>query len=300
MQIKQFEYVREIAACKSITQAAQKLYVSQQALSEALKLLEGELGFQIFERSNKGVSPTKAGEKFLQDLDGIMAVIYSWKELAEEQQKYKTIKILVQYLLSDLLVNVEFLEWLNSLKYVDIEWETDNAKQVIDLVAQRQFHLGILHLFQDSVLCSHLEQLKESSSLVVKKVMDSKMAIALRADDALATKKMIGICDLHGKQVVQNRAFGENSYIVNVVRCTGIEERLLPQSVNVLEYVLQHENTISYLPEFILRSNMHVKNGKIVIGYLEQDLECALYFVYPRVIAEQEVVKKLERYFLGY
>lgn len=69
MQVRQFEYVREIAATGSITQAAQKLFVSKQALSEMLKLLEEELGFRIFERSSRGVKPTKAGEKFLLDLE---------------------------------------------------------------------------------------------------------------------------------------------------------------------------------------------------------------------------------------
>lgn len=299
MQIRQLEYVRSIAENRSISRAAQKLFISQQALSETLKLLEQELGFQIFKRSNKGVVPTAAGEKFLRDLERILPVIDSWKQLAENVQHRENVKVLVQYLLSDLLVNETLGERLRNVTHVDIEWETDNAKQVIDLVEQKRFHIGLLHLFQDSEICLRLEQRKDSSELIVKKLMDSRMAIALRAEDALACKSVLTLTDLQERAMVQNRAFGEKSDIMQqLVRGIGIEKYFLPQSVNVLEYVLQHENTISYLPEFILKSNIHVQNGKLVVCYLEDDLACGLYVIYYKTDVSQALVTELETYFL--
>ena len=135
MQIRQLKYVRSIAENRSITQAAQKLFISQQALSETLKLLEQELGFQIFQRSNKGVVPTAAGEKFLQDLEKILPVIDSWKQLAENVQEKRTVKILVQYVLSDLLVNSDFIERLEFVrKNVEIEYEALDAKDLLERI----------------------------------------------------------------------------------------------------------------------------------------------------------------------
>ena len=46
-------------------EAATKLYVSQPALSASIRELENELGFLIFERTNKGISLTEAGREFL-------------------------------------------------------------------------------------------------------------------------------------------------------------------------------------------------------------------------------------------
>lgn len=299
MQIKQLEYARTIAETGSITQAAQKLFISQQALSETLKLLEAELGFQIFKRSNKGVTPTAEGERFLQDLEIILPIVDSWQYFVPKQPKRQTVKIMLQYLLSDLLVNEAFLEQMNAVENVVLEWETDNAKQVIDLVEQGQFQIGLLHLFQKSAFCTHLEQLGNNSEVAVKKLMNSRMAIALRANDALAGQSIITLDSLQGKEMVQNRAFGEKSSMMQkFVYYTGIKKRFLPQSVNVLEYVLQHENAISYLPEFILRNNVHVQNGKIVMCYLEEDLECALYCVYHKKTVHLELLKQFEAYFL--
>ena len=99
--------------------------------------------------------------------------------------------------------------------------------------------------------------------------------------------------------MVQNRAFGEKSDIMQqLVRGIGIEKYFLPQSVNVLEYVLKHENTISYLPEFILKSNIHVQNGKLVVRYLEDDLACGFYVIYYKTNVSQALVTELEAYFL--
>ena len=48
MEIKQLKYFLEIAQAGSFSRAAEKLSVSQPALSVAMKKLEEELGVQLF------------------------------------------------------------------------------------------------------------------------------------------------------------------------------------------------------------------------------------------------------------
>jgi DNA-binding transcriptional LysR family regulator len=65
MTFQQLKYVDEIAKCGSINKAAQKLFISQSSISNALKELEAELNISIFERSNQGVTLTESGRQFL-------------------------------------------------------------------------------------------------------------------------------------------------------------------------------------------------------------------------------------------
>ena len=51
MDLKQLEYIVEIAKEKNITHAAEKLFISQSALNQQLLKLEKELGTQLFHRS---------------------------------------------------------------------------------------------------------------------------------------------------------------------------------------------------------------------------------------------------------
>jgi len=65
LTLQQLKYVIEVARCRSISQAAQNLFISQPSLSNALKELEKEMGITIFSRTNKGIIITTEGSEFL-------------------------------------------------------------------------------------------------------------------------------------------------------------------------------------------------------------------------------------------
>ena len=64
---REYEYVMEIAKEGSFSKAAQKLYVSQPALSGAIKKLEKDLyGIPLFDRAVTPVALTPAGQYYLE------------------------------------------------------------------------------------------------------------------------------------------------------------------------------------------------------------------------------------------
>lgn len=66
MKLEHIRLFLSVAENGSISEAAKAGYITQQGLSLALKQLEGELGIELFNRSNKGVSLTPMGQKFYQ------------------------------------------------------------------------------------------------------------------------------------------------------------------------------------------------------------------------------------------
>lgn len=62
MNIKQCEYLCEIAKTNSINAAAERLFVSHQSLSKSMRKLEEELDCTLFTRNSKGISLTEDGE----------------------------------------------------------------------------------------------------------------------------------------------------------------------------------------------------------------------------------------------
>ena len=65
MTLQNLRYIIEVANCRSFSKAAQSLFMTQSALSTAIRDIEDELGIQIFRRTNRGVSLTPDGEDCL-------------------------------------------------------------------------------------------------------------------------------------------------------------------------------------------------------------------------------------------
>jgi len=67
MNIQQVIYAMEVYDFHSFTEAAKSLYISQPRLSQAIRELEEELGFEIFVRNRKGISgATVKGNEFIE------------------------------------------------------------------------------------------------------------------------------------------------------------------------------------------------------------------------------------------
>lgn len=72
MEIRQLEYFLMVSEVKSFTRAAERLYVSQPAVTNAIRSLEEELGIQLFDRAQKQVTLTTEGQIFYRHIDEIM------------------------------------------------------------------------------------------------------------------------------------------------------------------------------------------------------------------------------------
>lgn len=65
MELTSLRYFREIVASKHLTRAAERLGITQPALSAMLKKLEAEVGTLLVHRTRRGLEPTEAGKVFV-------------------------------------------------------------------------------------------------------------------------------------------------------------------------------------------------------------------------------------------
>ena len=72
MIFKNYEYFLAIAQTKSISRAAQQLYISQPSLSKYLKRLEEKLGAELFLRGSHPLELTVAGQLYLSYVQDIL------------------------------------------------------------------------------------------------------------------------------------------------------------------------------------------------------------------------------------
>ena len=75
LNVQRLRVLKEVAAHRSFSAAAEALSYTQSAVSQAVATLEAETGATLIERDRKGVRPTVAGEALLAHSEGIFARI---------------------------------------------------------------------------------------------------------------------------------------------------------------------------------------------------------------------------------
>jgi LysR family transcriptional regulator, cys regulon transcriptional activator len=86
MKLQQLRYIWEVAHHDlNVSATAQSLYTSQPGISKQIRLLEDELGVEIFARSGKHLTHvTPAGEAILKAAEEVLFKVKSIRRLAEE------------------------------------------------------------------------------------------------------------------------------------------------------------------------------------------------------------------------
>src|SRR5229473_257701 len=73
--VHQLTIFRTVAYHLSYTKAAEMMYLSQPAVSQQVRTLEGVLGLRLFARSGRGIVLTLAGQELLRHAERLLALL---------------------------------------------------------------------------------------------------------------------------------------------------------------------------------------------------------------------------------
>ena len=276
MTIRQLEYVLVIARCNSISLAAKELFISQQALSESLKLLEQELHFTIFERSKKGVSLTHEGKLLIKDIEKIISCVRNWDNLAKMQNGFKPIVIYVQNLLRDLIIINDLKESIEMRGKLKIRWETNSIPQIMKKLSSNEPCIAILNFSPQSYIYPKIMNLKALNKCSIRCIVpeeEAKMQLIFRNGDKIAEKEKISLNDLKEKKVVVNKGVEKTFALTQIVNASDNAAIVLPSSANAVDFILQRDGYFTCLPDYIARHNIHVINGNVCVKKILEEID---------------------------
>jgi LysR family hydrogen peroxide-inducible transcriptional activator len=148
MNIRDFEYLVAIDELKSFLLASRKCFVSQPALSQQIKKIENELGFNIFERDRKNVITSNQGKEVIKYAQQILNYYQKLKSIDEKDISIKIglIPTICPYLLPKIVNKLH--DSLPNIKFYFLELKTD---QLIEKLKKGEIDMGIIAYFPDLI-----------------------------------------------------------------------------------------------------------------------------------------------------
>ena len=137
-----------VANKKSITKAAEELFISQPAVSKAIKNLENNLGGKLFNRTKKGVVLTEEGKEFYNYIKIALEYINNAENRFNDLINLEsgTIKIGVSVTLTKYFLTPFLEEFHNLYPSINIQIDTNITKILFDKLKNGLIDLVILNL----------------------------------------------------------------------------------------------------------------------------------------------------------
>ncbi|GAA0324943.1 transcriptional regulator CcpC [Bacillus carboniphilus] len=162
MHFSDFKLLSVLAQEMNMRKAAEKLFVSQPALSQRLQSIEKDWGAQLFLRSQKGLTLTPAGEKVI---DYANLVIEQEEKVREElslmeSKVFGTLKIACASIVGQNWLPRILKQFVTLYPQVKISLITGWSSEILESVYEGDVHIGIIrgtpdwkgkkiHLFKD-------------------------------------------------------------------------------------------------------------------------------------------------------
>ena len=149
MTLNQLRYFCTACRTHSITRAAAELYVTQPAVSIAIRELEAEFGLTLFSRNKSRLELTEAGQRFYEKASEFLK---HGERLQQELRELREEHAVLRVGIPPVLSTIFFPELLNAFRReypgVSIELDEYGSVRACDLIQKEQLDIGLVNMEQ--------------------------------------------------------------------------------------------------------------------------------------------------------
>ena len=247
MNERELLYIKTIADTKSISKAAEELFIAQPSLSQSLQRIERELGTHLFIREPRGMKLTYAGEKYYLMAKEILDIYSDFKSEITHINELKAGRLVIgiaRYMGMNILPNI-LPKFNKNYPNIEIIIREENTRVLENLVLGGNVDFALTHVHKKEMNEKiNYEILKEDEFLLVTpksylmnsdkiKVKDGKSYVDLRD---LEGEKFILLDINKGIRKVQDRtikSYGINPEVVFTTKNFETAKRLAANGMGI-------------------------------------------------------------------
>lgn len=272
MQLQYLRTFYEVATTGSFTRAAEKLYLSQPAVTQQIRALEAELGFPVLERLGRRIRLTPAGEALLPYALRLLALLEEGQSAAREAagRAAQTLRLgagdtVATYVLPDLIRHFHAQRPEATLRLV-----VGNSDRLLDAVLGNEVELAIWarqephHLLLQHPFCR------------------VPLVAVVHPEDPLANRPRIWAHELQGRRLLlRGRASAIRRFIDGLLERAGVEldDVVEMDHLEAIKRTVETGYGATVTPAFAVSREV-VQGTLAALPLADPDAELPLYYVH--------------------
>lgn len=192
MELRQLKYLLSIAEEGTFTAAAEKLYISQSALSQQVKSMEEELGVPLFDRSRNRLRFTQAGEllrsraqRIVKEVDKAKTAIDELEDLCRGSLTIGVVQTVNAYLIPQVVS-----AFTTQYPKVQLKIEELPAPQIEQQIHNHELDLGISFIPT------------EHTDLEFDAIFEEELLLMTHSRHPLSARSHIELKELHEQNLI--------------------------------------------------------------------------------------------------
>ena len=214
MNERQLKIFYEVATRLSMTEAANNLFMTQPAVSQAIKDLEQEFGLNFFDRIGKRLYLTSDGEilfsyarRILNLYDECVKEIKSVKDLESGSLRIGASTTIGIYVLTDIIG-----KYTKENKNIDVSITIENTNNVANLI------------LENKVDFAYVEGPVHSKEIAVEEFCDDELVIITSVEHPFSMRKTIDIKELEKEKIImREKGSGTREVFENILIANNLK-----------------------------------------------------------------------------
>ena len=245
MDFRQLRYALSVYKERSFTKAAKRLNISQSAVSEQVKLLEDEIGFELFRRTPSGVESTDRGRTFLYESERVMGDLLSLSDMARRLrgELTDTLTIGMGSGMAQIFIPRMFTDLKFDLPGVRLDILTAPTKNIFSALHEERIDAGI-------AIESGPDRLP--AGLIFDRLVDVEMVLITHPKHALArSKQPVDIGRLLAEPFIMSElTVGYGQVVISLFTDLGIRPNILAvvDNIETIKTIVQSGGGIAIVP----------------------------------------------------
>lgn len=232
-----------------MTRAAEKLFMTQPSISQAIAELEEYYKTKLFDRIAKKIYITEDGYKLITIANNIVELFEKAEAVIRDKKSAQKLRVGASVTIGTYLLN-DILKKMSEHNEISVEYVIDNTKNIEEMILTARLDIALV------------EGDIKSEDIIVKPFMDDRLTLVCSAENKLAGRNNVNIKELENYNfIIREYGSGTKELIEALARKNNVKLNVtgVVSNIEAIKNSVMSDIGISILPEIAITRELREK-----------------------------------------